>query len=82
MKPEIKSERKDVTIHKAVFYEADLHALVAKVVGQETGVPHLAPWVTIHVYSSTHQEGSLGVGKPCVHIELTIDHSREPQVDP
>jgi len=76
--PEVRSERKNVTVHKAVFHEKDLHDLVARAVGCGVGVPWRAPWVHVHIYSSTHQEGSLGTSKPCVHIELTVDHDKEP----
>lgn len=78
MKPEVRSERKNVTVHKAVFYEKDLHDLVTQAVGLSVGVPWRVPWVHIHIYSSTHQDGSLGTHKPCVHIELTVDHDKEP----
>ncbi|MPS35022.1 MAG: hypothetical protein E2593_06970 [Stenotrophomonas sp.] len=78
MNPEVRSERKNVTVHKAVFHEKDLHDLVARTLGCSVGVPWRAPWVRVHIYSSTHQEGSLGTSKPCVHIELTVDHDKEP----
>lgn len=79
MEPKIRAERQDRTVHKATFYEADLHNLVAEAVAEAIGVYADDPAVKIRAYTSSHQATSLDIHRPCVEIEVIVDHTKEPR---
>lgn len=64
MEPKIRAERQDRTVHKATFYEADLHHLVAEAVAEAIGVFADDPAVNIRTYTSSHQATSLDIHCP------------------
>ncbi|UGA37789.1 hypothetical protein JOS77_28210 [Chromobacterium haemolyticum] len=62
------------TVHTANVDEADLHALALKAVAESVGLDPAAQNLVVRIYSTTHQEGSLGTSKPRVVVEIIEDH--------
>ena len=79
MSIKVHSDRQNRTVHKAHVDEADLHRLALHAVAGQLGLVPDAANLSVRVYSTTHQEGSLGTSKPRIEVEIIEAHDADQQ---
>lgn len=75
----VSSDRQNRTVHRAQVDEKELHRLVLHAVAGQLGLVPDAANLTVRVYSTAYQEGSLGTSKPRIEVEIIEAHGAESQ---